>query len=285
MTPYTEEPCYSSQVYEFVDYLTCWLMRLGSADSLFSCFIWTTEELKAPLWKVLSVPVLIPLYLFIYILLFPVTLTAYLLWISIQHKRKPYRYAKQTKQLPKPIPKENYSFATANLCLLPEFLSRFNNSSDNVGRARKIAKRIVEQQKQVSPVLPTRRSRKQQNLPNGDMVVEPDIDHAVLEEFPRLDILIIQEAWTSYCCQDMIKELISVFPYIIYDGIVTSWRSNRFLGNSGLMIASKYPILEVNFNWFKDKCFADLYSSKGLLQIKVGISYNNLYLPYMSRIQ
>jgi hypothetical protein len=146
-----------------------------------------------------------------------------------------------------------------------------------------MTRRIVEQQQRVSSspspfstsdspsVSPPPTPPKSRLLLNGDIPRGPAIDHAILEEFPALDVLIVQEAWIPRCCREMIRELIAVFPHVVYDVGVTSWECNRWLGNSGLMIASKYPILDVNFNCFKDKCFADYYSSKGLLQIKVGI--------------
>ena len=259
---FIEEECYPHPAYKYLDYWTLFFMHIGSADNLLACFIWTTEELKTPWRKVLTTPVLIPVYLAVYLVLFPLTISAFLIWLTFQHYKKPYRYAKSTT-LPKnkPKAKSTYTFATANICTLPEFLSRFNNNSDNTGRARAVAKRIAKGQQQSS--VP----------PNSKAPVVPEaldhIEHAVLEEFPAIDILLIQEAWMLHLCQDMAEELITVFPHIVYDVGVNSWNSNRYLGNSGLMIASKYPILDVNFNWYRSKHMHDYFSNKGLLQIKV----------------
>ena len=39
--------------------------------------------------------------------------------------------------------------------------------------------------------------------------------------------------------ENLIYELRQVFPFIIYDVGLYSWKSNAFLNNSGLMIASR----------------------------------------------
>ena len=260
-----EEDRYDSKVLCVLDSIVCFLMTFGSADSLLSSFVWTTEELKTPWRKVFPAPFLIVIHFCIYVLLLPITLTAFFIWLTFQHKRKPYRYIKGNQQNVQP--KREYSFGTTNLCLLPEFLSRFNNNSDNTKRAYKISKRIADQQNEIKNSLTLSKNGKDSQ--NKKRTISNGIDHTILEGFPSLDLLLIQEAWMPYCCLIMIKNMLKIFPYIVFDAGINTWKCNKFLGNSGLMIASKYPIMAVDFNVYTDKCFADHYSAKGFLQVKV----------------
>ena len=98
---------------------------------------------------------------------------------------------------------------------------------------------------------------------------KPPVDHSILTEFPNVDFLCLQETWQLWCSRKLIKELHKVFPYVIYDVRVDSPSSNMFMLNSGTMIASRYPIIAIDFNFFKH-CYSQCrLASKGLLQAKV----------------
>ena len=62
---------------------------------------------------------------------------------------------------------------------------------------------------------------------------------------------------------------IQVFPYILHDVGVTSLSSNYFLFNSGLMFASRHPVLNADFKFYKHSVSQCRFTSKGLLMVKV----------------
>lgn len=62
-----------------------------------------------------------------------------------------------------------------------------------------------------------------------------------------------------------------MFPYIIHDAGITSMKSNYFLFNSGLLFASRHPVLKVDFKCFSTSVAQCRFTSKGLLMVKVRI--------------
>ena len=70
--------------------------------------------------------------------------------------------------------------------------------------------------------------------------------------------------------QNGIWQFLQVFPYIIHDIGLWGLRSNLYCINSGLLFASRHPVLSVEFNYYKHSTAYCVYSSKGLLMIKVG---------------
>ncbi|CAH1778654.1 unnamed protein product [Owenia fusiformis] len=109
----------------------------------------------------------------------------------------------------------------------------------------------------------------QHNLNNETNPV--DFDHNVLTSFPQLDILCIQETWNKGAARSFARELHRYFPFIIYDAYVHGWTINKLSGTSGIMIASKHPILDAKFEHFKSSVSQDVLSSKGLLMVKVDL--------------
>lgn len=94
-------------------------------------------------------------------------------------------------------------------------------------------------------------------------------DHAILPAFPATDFLLIQETWDIKSAKALAKELHRVYPYIVYDARVDSYSSNLFMLSSGTMIASKYPIIDVRFDFYRCGIKQCRMASKGLLQVKV----------------
>lgn len=267
MKVYNESNPYPNKWYRYVDDLTSFVMRHGSLNPTISCFIWTTEELKTPWRKYLYAALWIPVNLLIFIAFLSISVISFIVWACIQHKRKPYRYVEGYVKRP-PTPKPVYSFGTANVCLLAEFLSRFNNLSDNKGRAQEIGKRIREGQTELNSSIYEKIKYNNITRNANDNEVS-SFDHAILTRFPPVDVLFIQEAWVPFCCRELIKHLISRFPYIVYDVGKNSWKDNKFQNNSGLLIASRYPIMDLDFSCYRSKCYPCNFASKGLLQIKV----------------
>jgi len=198
-----------------------------------------------------------------------------------------------------PNQKRIYSAGTYNLCLLPNFTARINNQDKTGARAHAIGRNIVEQQlaalrgyesnngsfakhynddqkHTVNGTIThiTRRHSKDDtaeskgsNFTSNNMASQ----HRILEEFPPLDFLLIQEAWLQKSSEDLGRHLHRHFPYIIYDARKDGYKLNRWCASSGLMIASRYPILEVDFKCFEASTKYCIWNSKGLLQAKVDL--------------
>ncbi|KAE8295815.1 Sphingomyelin phosphodiesterase 3 [Larimichthys crocea] len=108
----------------------------------------------------LTVCVLIsaPLYLLLLLASLPFALLGFIIWAPLQAVRQPYLYtyrrpdknqAEQGQAGPGGVgtgewrPQgRSFCFASANVCLLPDSLARFNNLSDTHRRAREVGKRI-----------------------------------------------------------------------------------------------------------------------------------------------
>nr|KAG5707904.1 hypothetical protein BaRGS_031635 [Batillaria attramentaria] len=80
--------------------------------------------------------------------------------------------------------------------------------------------------------------------------------------FPRLDFLCMQEVFDGNYNKVLRKELHKVFPYILHDIGVTSLSSNYFLLNSGLLFASRFPVLQADFKFFPHSVSQCIFSSE-----------------------
>ena len=117
-------------------------------DSFLSCFISTTQELKTPQWRYLYIAVGIPVWLLLSVLALPIGTFFFLMWIPICQKRRPYRYSYVTnaERIRGERAKTTYTCSTLNVCLLYEFLTRFNNQSNTCCKAVNIGRNIAAQQ-------------------------------------------------------------------------------------------------------------------------------------------
>lgn len=89
------------------------------------------------------------LFLILFLILCPIAFIGFLLWAPLQCCRRPFSYHEEAKTsgeetVFKSAEKTSFVFATANLCLLPDSLARFNNLGHTQRRARAIGRRIVD---------------------------------------------------------------------------------------------------------------------------------------------
>lgn len=196
---------------------------------------------------------------------------------------------------------KTFTICSANICLLPELLSRINNLPNPAARSFEIGKRIaIDQfffQNSMNTILssPTRQrkssgtsktdkgkpTRQRKSLgtsktDKGKQKIEPS--HNILTHFPKLDFLCLQETWDRDHSHKLMSELHKVFPWILYDVGKTRLSTNRFMFNSGLMFCSKYEILDANFLPFNNKVAQCIYLAKGLLMTKVCVLYCQILL-------
>ncbi|XP_071388914.1 sphingomyelin phosphodiesterase 5 isoform X1 [Centroberyx affinis] len=82
----------------------------------------------------------------------PLAFLGFLLWAPLQACRRPFSYHRVTPSAPERetnqgfelVGKASFGFATANLCLLPDSLARFNNLGHTQRRAAAIGRHIVQ---------------------------------------------------------------------------------------------------------------------------------------------
>ncbi|XP_059176107.1 sphingomyelin phosphodiesterase 5-like isoform X2 [Physella acuta] len=175
--------------------------------------------------------------------------------------------------------KYKFGIATANLCLMPELASKMNHLINVNYRARKIGEKILANQffndewnsKEMEWKISKNKSQTFTTSNSGDHDRGIELEGNVCTNFPRVDIMAIQEAWSSYHNKTLMKELHKVFPYIVHDAGVHSYSNNAFFLNSGLLIASKHPILAIDFKPFSHFVKHGRVLSNGLLMVKVAL--------------
>lgn len=100
----------------------------------------------------------------------------------------------------------------------------------------------------------------------------PQDEDVMLDYVPGCDFVCLQEAFSQGAMPVLRDTLHRAFPYIIYDVGRYSWATNRFALNSGLLFASKHPILAAEFQPFRTPPRgSDAFACKGLLMCKVAL--------------
>lgn len=92
------------------------------------------------------------IFFVLFLITAPFALLGFLLWAPLQACRRPFYYHRETLSSPdkethrgfESVGKASFGFATANLCLLPDSLARFNNLGHTQYRATAIGQRIVQ---------------------------------------------------------------------------------------------------------------------------------------------
>ncbi|KAM3613696.1 uncharacterized protein V6R79_003685 [Siganus canaliculatus] len=285
----------------------------------------------------------------------PLAFLGFLLWAPVQACRRPFYYHRETQSSSEKetltgfeqMGKASFQFATANLCLLPDSLARFNNLGHTQHRAAAIGQRIahgvcrpnirifvdspsscgplspsdsilptinsstygsIETQAQStenhssdveeehdsnpgsdghegcdhtedspSPVLNSNHNSNHQNPPQNlfSQGQQDRIPWEVSSMFPpNVDILCLEEVFDKRAAQKLIQILKPAFGHILYDVGVYACQppcrcsSFKFF-NSGLFVASRFPVLEAKYHWFPNSRGEDALAAKGLLATKV----------------
>lgn len=311
-----------------------------------------------------------------FILLFlataPVALLGFLLWAPLQSCRRPFHYHVEQSSLPEREihrgfeqagGKASFGFATANLCLLPDSLARFNNLGNTQRRASAIGQRIaqgicrphirifVDSPSSCGTLTPSnsilhggnsstygatdRQTQPVSQRPDsaaecgpvaksgGAVVCVPCEDDAPEEHsaalnsdqnsnrqspdshrraprallaqglhqqdsvpwevsplFPaNVDVLCLEEVFDKRAAKKLLRQLKPLFSHILYDvGVYAcqppSCCSSFKFFNSGIFVASRFPILEAQYHCFPNSRGEDALAAKGLLSIKVLIGQN-----------
>lgn len=292
----------------------------------------------------------------------PLAFIGFLLWAPLQAYRRPFCYHQETtpcseKDTRRSLELEtrtSFGFATANLCLLPDSLARFNNLGHTQYRATAIGQRIaqgvcrpnirifVDSPSSCGTLSPSNSTLPTAQPSVGDLADSSEVhssaptssDHVVsvpcddteepsLESYsafnsnqnsnqqgqtghrsaPRallsqglgqqgsvpwevsslfpanVDLLCLEEVFDKRAAKKLTQTLKPVFRHILYDVGVYACQppctcTHFKFFNSGLFLASRFPVLEAQYHFFPNSRGEDALAAKGLLATKVRPTIN-----------
>lgn len=253
-------------------------------------FLPTTVEENHAYYLGIQKLLIVPIYSVGLVLLLLPMLLAFLVRNVLHQFRRPFCLSVR-KDMTSARAKSALSVATANLCLMPELLSKFNNLDKTAFRATQIGERLVIDQTHYTGMMDSCLSNCKNDVGDGciDKPVDNVKDHSldkvnniiqfkntdarlkvdIVTHFPHLDFLCLQETFDRDFAKLLLAELHKVYPWIVYDVGYTSPRLNYCGLNSGLMFASRYEILDVRFKQYAERCGSGFIIGKGLLMVKV----------------
>lgn len=287
----------------------------------------------------------------------PLAFVGFLLWAPLQACRRPFSYHQERtscseKEAHRSLELEtrtSFGFATANLCLLPDSLARFNNLGHTQHRATAIAQRIalgvcrpdirifvdspsscgtlspsnstlptaqpamadLADSSEVHVSAPTRSDHvvsvpcedteepspesysalnSNQNSNQQGQTGHRSAPRALLSQglrqqgsvpwevsslFPaNVDMLCLEEVFDKRAAKKLTEALKPVFRHILYDVGVYACQppcgcTHFKFFNSGLFLASRFPVLEAQYHFFPNSRGEDALAAKGLLATKV----------------
>ncbi|XP_075815746.1 sphingomyelin phosphodiesterase 5-like isoform X2 [Microtus pennsylvanicus] len=212
----------------------------------------------------------------------PLVLFGLVLWLPLQVWRRPFCYQPPPAcwVWPQPWhpPAERvrcFAFFTANLCLLPDGLARFSNLSHSQQRAEAIGAVLLGSLR-TSHYGATGCSQPLPVVPGGEL-------RATIPT--GLDFVCLQEVFDLRAARRLVRVLAPNLGPVLYDvgtfGLVPG-PYIKILG-SGLLLASRYPLLRATFRCFPNARREDAMASKGLLsaQAQLGILDGRRIVGYL----
>ncbi|XP_051575271.1 sphingomyelin phosphodiesterase 5-like [Myxocyprinus asiaticus] len=309
-------------------------------DRLIANCVFTTLERMQRREQLLPLQVIFGSILFfiLFVISTPFALLGFVLWAPLQAVRRPFSYHQQVPIIPmedrnarwEETGKVSFGFVSANLCLLPDSLARFNNLGHTQQRAEIIGQNIVQgvtrphicisvdSPSSCGTVMPsssllpqaapstygsvdsnagetgdvepdgnipnssTRNSKEpncnQNSNQHGSQVHrQGDIPMEVSALFPpTVDIVCLEEVFDKRAAFKLMRALGPLYGHVIYDVGVYAGQppgtcsSFKFF-NSGLFVASRFPVIEARYNCFTNGHREDALAAKGLLSVKVEI--------------
>jgi len=258
-------PRYSSQLARFIDLLSFILTYpwLTIASLTVANYLVLKPDQRSLKTKMLHYFVYGPFLGCFCIILIPFAFLGYGLWIFICVAFESSTYSLVSFNKPDKIEGQNcYSFGTMNVVMGQEVLGKFNNCSFVYDRLKKIAAQIVKQEDSV--------------LCNLQTVDQLSRSKAVLSSFPNMDFICLQEVTDRFFALALVSMLRKHYSHFIFDIGVNALKTNLYLANSGLMIASKYPILKVKFLPFSKKKGWQRAVSYGVVICKLDLGDDNV---------
>lgn len=288
-------------------------------------------------------------FLLLFLISAPFAFLGFLLWAPLQCLRRPFCYKRREATIKmqdrnagwEESGKLTFGFLTANLCLLPGGLARFNNLAHTQRRALAIGRNIVQgvsrpnirifvhSPSSCGPLSSSSSLLNSGPASNGaaGTQVTPEQDGAVHKSSPALreeqgadaekeilqtstggavasnhthelqvnesnvkppralqtplevsalfpadvDILCLQEVFDKRAAAKLAEILSPLYGHILYDvGTYACSSGSCFkFFNSGLLVASRFPVLEAQYRCFPNGRGEDALAAKGLLSLKV----------------
>uniref|UniRef100_A0A8D0F661 sphingomyelin phosphodiesterase n=1 Tax=Strix occidentalis caurina TaxID=311401 RepID=A0A8D0F661_STROC len=188
----------------------------------------------------------------------PLTVLGLLLWLPVQAARRPFAYQYTAGTAPAEPwdlrQRRAFTFLSANVCLLPSGLAKFSNLGQTPQRATYIARQLAP-----APAGPG---------PGPGPVPVPV---ALAERFPAdTDFVCLQEVFDAGAATCLRRRLGGTFPHVLSEVGDRGLRCSRLkLLDSGLLLASRYPLLAAQFHGFPNGAREDAMAAKGLLVVQV----------------
>nr|XP_060632021.1 sphingomyelin phosphodiesterase 5-like [Anolis sagrei ordinatus]XP_060632022.1 sphingomyelin phosphodiesterase 5-like [Anolis sagrei ordinatus]XP_060632023.1 sphingomyelin phosphodiesterase 5-like [Anolis sagrei ordinatus] len=271
------------------------------------------------LWTLAQGLLLLPAF----VLSLPFSLVAFLFWLPLQAARRPYAYQHTPGRGPScgeewPLLEtgqgHTFSFISGNVCLLPEGLAKFSNLSRSQWRAKHIGQILARaasgHHRRCSPPC----SRNGSGVPNGygatgnspprpcqrplsttvEVEFEGECDGAgeghlseVTARFPaQADFVCLQEVFDLRASASLCRLLGPCYPHILYDvgSYGLAGRAGLKVFNSGLFLASRHPILAVQYHCYPNGKGEDAFAAKGLLcaQVQLGSFRGQRIVGYLN---
>ena len=145
------------------------------------------------------------------------------------------------------VHKTAWTIASCNAQLLPEALARKHNLHGTAARAKQLALRI-------------RSATCAHRAPRA-------VD--AVHEFPVCEFIALQQVHEQAAVDRILYYLNAHWPFILEDSGVLHWRQHRLIGGSGLMLLSKYPIMDAEYKQFPGPAGRENNFSRGILMAKV----------------
>ncbi|XP_068234670.1 sphingomyelin phosphodiesterase 5-like isoform X2 [Palaemon carinicauda] len=227
--------------WKFLDGVTCILMIpfQHAASIAISSFVFTCHDRNTIIYRVVRYLLVCPLMIFISLLLLPFGIIGYIIWMLINALAdvQPFFYVRPMGEV-QPQKKKfsnKITVCSANICICPEHIVRFNNQRSVYWRLGEIGKRLLNQDSSLN----------KQNL-----VPPVSRENVILTELPDVDVIMLQEVFGRIFGYQMHRLLREKYPYCLYDVGYHKLLGNHGGLGSGLFIASKYPIQKAEFHPF-----------------------------------
>ena len=258
-------PKNSSQLARFIDLLSFILTYpwITIASLTMATYLTLKPDQRSLKTKILNYFVYGPLLATLCFILIPFAILGYCLWVFICVLFESNNYALVSFCKPDEIQTQNcFSFGTMNVLLGQEILSKLNNCSFVYDRLKKIAAQIVKQGDSVLF-----------NMENVDQMLKKN---SVLSRFPKMDFICFQEVTDRFFALALVSMLRKHYAHFLFDIGENTLKTNMYLANSGLMIASKYPIVKVKFHPFTKKKGWQRAVSFGIVICKLDLGNGNV---------
>nr|XP_054417101.1 sphingomyelin phosphodiesterase 5-like [Pongo abelii] len=184
-------------------------------------------------------------------------------WLKLQVWRRPfcYRPLRCAGRRPPAEPGRCFVFLTANLCLLPDGLARFSNLPHSQRPAEAIGAALLAGAR---PALyrATDCSQPWPRAPRGALVVSLPVG---------LDFVCLQEVFDLRAARRLVNRLAPNLGPLLYDVGTLGLKPGPHLKllDSGLLLASRYPLLRTTVGCFPHARGEDALASKGLLSAQI----------------